>query len=251
MKIVDIIDQSLLEEQKKRDQRVRSGKYSPSSFGRCYRYQYWNRKNEKPSDPIDVKTLRVFKVGNLFHDFIQRFFEKRMPINTGKEIVGYTSNIEVKFETEDFIGFADIVLKDIIVDIKSIKSWGFKQFSKAGYNVVVDKESYILQLMAYVYFLGKNYGKLLFVEKDSLDIAEFDFKLDDWKELLLKEINKLKEIWKEDRIPEAQPRAYGGRECSYCIFRTKCGKEAKYVDTAKRKKQKERRVKQASNTSIW
>ena len=69
--IEKLIDDYLLAEQTQRAKKERSGLWSPSSFGRCFRYQFWNRKNEPQTNPPDLRALKIFKVGNIFHDFIQ------------------------------------------------------------------------------------------------------------------------------------------------------------------------------------
>ena len=111
--IQEKIDKYLLEDEAKKANRTRSGKWSPSSFGRCYRYQYWNRLNEPLTNPISIDTLKIFKVGNIIHRFFQDILK-------GDYIV------EAKIETEDCLGFADLVGLDEVIDIKSARSYLFR-----------------------------------------------------------------------------------------------------------------------------
>ena len=36
------------------------------------------------------------------------------------------------------------------------------------------------------------------------------------------EMNTLLDYWEKKELPPAEPRAYGGLECTYCCFRKKC-----------------------------
>jgi hypothetical protein len=212
--VVDIektIDDALLQEQIISSQRTRSGKWSPSSFGRCYRYQFWNRKNIPQSNPVDVEALRRFKLGKLVHNFVQNFIPDKQT--------------EVKVETDDVLGFADIVQPKKVIDIKSIRSFGFKKILKKDYDITLDKFSYILQLMSYVKFLSKKVGELFFVDTDSMKIKTFEFKIEDWEAKVDEELEVLRGFWKQDKLPPASPRAYGGKECKYCVFENECIKE--------------------------
>ena len=211
MTIQSLIDTALLKEQEEKSKRVRSGKFSPSSFGRCYRMQFWNRTNEPQTDPPDVEALRRFKVGNIIHDYAQSFFPQ--------------AQREVKILVEDdIIGFADIVLPDEVVDIKSCRTYEFKLMIKKEYDIKVSKLTNCLQATSYALFLNKPQARLVFIEKDALDSKEFILKVEDWKEAIKDELEILRGHWKNESLPAPSPRAYGGKECSYCNFQTKCFK---------------------------
>ena len=211
MTIQSLIDTALLKEQEEKSKRVRSGKFSPSSFGRCFRYQFWNRLNEPQTNPPDVEALRRFKVGNIIHDYAQSFFPQ--------------AQREVKILVEDdIIGFADIVLPDEVVDIKSCRTYEFKLMIKKDYDIKVSKFTNVLQVCSYAYFLGKPKARLIFIEKDALDSKEFVLKVEDWKEAIKDELEILRGHWKNESLPAPSPRAYGGKECNYCNFMTKCFK---------------------------
>lgn len=214
------LDQILLREQEQKKDRIRSGKFSPSSFGYCIRKQVFNRANLPPSNPIDIRTLRVFKAGDLFHDFFQSLLEN---VRT-----------EVKIETDDICGYADIVIDDekTVADIKSMHSKGFWYLAKCG-DIKTEKFHNILQVMTYVYLLGYDKGKLIFTDKDTLCIEEYDFALENWKEHVEAEIEALKKAWKdylEGTLPEPRARVFGTdkktgipNEClKYCSFRDYC-----------------------------
>jgi len=188
-------------------------------MGYCFRRQYWYRKGVTPTNPPDARTLRVFKCGNLFEDFVSLY----LPDNVEKQVL---------VETEDIKGYADYVLEDEVIDLKSQHSKSFWWMAKSDYNIAVEKKPNILQVMTYAYLLDKRKGTLAFISKDDLCIEEFTFTIDKWKDEIDRELETLRKYWIEDTLPPAQPRCYWNKkkgeflECGYCPFLDKC-KEVK------------------------
>lgn len=211
MNISELIKIDLDSERKKRSERIRSGRYSPSSFGRCFRAQFWNRKNEPISNPPDDRAMRIFSCGDIFHDWIQ---EKLRKVNPDIQC-------EVKIERENYIGFADIVNGDEVIDIKTMHSKAFWYLDKC-IDIKKEKYSNWLQVMWYAICLGKKYGKLCFVSKDDLCINEYREEANDyWKTEISKETCALDCIWMKGELPKAEPRAWK-TECAYCNWEKKC-----------------------------
>jgi len=208
--IQNLIDKALEPEERK----PRSGKWSPHAFGRCYRYQYWLRKNETPTDPPDKRVLRIFAVGKMFHNFVQDLIK-----DTEKEVL---------CETDDVKGYADLVNTDEVIDIKSQHSFSFWHRKKEENNIKEKLYPNWLQVMWYAKQLGKKRGRLVFVSKDDLCIQEYTQDLDDyWEGELTEELNKLRVYWEGNILPKPEPRAYKNakgefKECGYCSFKTKC-----------------------------
>jgi CRISPR/Cas system-associated exonuclease Cas4 (RecB family) len=209
MSIQQLIDDTLTIEQEVKSKRIRSGKFSPSSFGKCYRAQYWNRKNEPVTNPPSVEALRRFKVGNIIHSYVQGFFPQAQ-----REVIVLSG--------DDMVGYADIVLPDEVIDIKSCRAYEFKLFKKKGFDVKEDKFQNCLQVCTYALFLNRSKARLVFIEKDALDSKEFELETKDFKKEVEDELEILRGYWKEDKLPPPLPRAYGGRECEYCGFKDKC-----------------------------
>ncbi len=214
--IQQLIDDSLVRKIKHKP----SGKINASQLGKCYRAQFWYRKGEEPSNPIDARTLRVFKVGDLFHEFVESFLPEHQR--------------EVEFENEDIKLRADIVLDDEVIDIKSQHSRAFWYMQKSGYDIAKQKETNILQVMAGAYFLNKPKGKLIFISKDDLCIAEYQFFMTNWKDKVETELHNLRSIWTLGVLPDAKPRAYmndkgESGECGYCGYLDKCKNEGGYI----------------------
>jgi len=209
--IQKLIDAELLKEQDSRKGRKGSGKWKPSMLGRCYRAHYWARKGEEQTNPPDIRTLRVFKVGKLFHEFVQGYLPEKCT--------------EVEVNDENVYGFADIVGQDTVYDIKSQHSRAFWYMKKDGYDVKKEKYTNWLQVMCYAKMLGKKKGCLMFVSKDDLCVEEYVDFTENWEEELTKEFTTLNAIWEQDILPAPEPRAYSGKECTYCNFKDKCKEE--------------------------
>lgn len=209
MSVIKTIDEYLLNKQAERANRERSGCYSPSSFGKCYRAQYWNRKNEPQTNPPDIISLRRFACGDLFHDFVQNMLPP------------HQNEVLVKVDP-DILGYADIVGDNFVADLKSQHSKAFWWMSRPDYNIEEEKLPNILQVVYYASRLNKPIAKLVFISKDDLCIEERDFAVDKWLPKLETEITMLRDYWKGELLPPPMPRAYGGKEGKYCGWLEKC-----------------------------
>jgi CRISPR/Cas system-associated exonuclease Cas4 (RecB family) len=207
--IQQLINEALLKEQEDRKDRVGSGKISPSALGTCFRRQIYKLKRFKETDPPDVRGLRVFKAGKLFHDFVQGFIPK--------------DSVEILVETDDIKGYADIVGKDTVYDVKSQHSRGFWYMNKEGYDVKKEKWNNWLQLACYGKLLNKEKLCLVVVSKDDLCINEYVEFTKDWLRDLDTELELIKRFKASDELPPKEPRLYKGKECQYCAYKTLCG----------------------------
>ena len=207
--------QQLINESLVRDEHEGSGKYVPSSFGRCYRAQYWRRKKEPKSNPPDERTLRVFKAGQLFEDFVVGLLPEK----------GYKLQVEV--ETPDVLGYADIVSENEVCDVKSVHSKSFWWMTKSK-DIKKDKYHNWLQVMFYVWQLDKKFGRLCFISKDDLCIQEYVEPFEGyWAEQLDEELSSLRIIWASQKLPPACPRCEPNKkgeywDCAYCDYLDKC-----------------------------
>jgi hypothetical protein len=230
--IQQLIDETLI-----RPDRERSGKWNPSSFGRCYRQQFWNRKNEPKSNPPDERDVRVMAAGQLFHDFVQNILCKK------DDLVNYWER-EALVESEDVKGYADIVGENEVVDIKSQHSKSFWYMSKfKGEDIKKEKYANWLQVGYYARELGKKFMRLVFVSKDDLCIQEYVQPLDEyWLNEIDCELKMLRGLWIDQILPSANPRCEPKTnkkkllennanpaeitywECQYCNWKDKCFK---------------------------
>ncbi len=212
--------QEILNEVLKPKEHIASGLISPSSLGQCYRRQYWSRKGETPSNPIDERTLRVFKCGNLFEDFVIKNLLVRYP--------NWQTQVEVT--KDDIHGFADLVTPDEVDDVKSQHSkkfWYNQKEMQAGKDIRDMFYNNWLQVLTYAWLLSKPKGRLIFVSKDDLAIQEYTQDLDVyWLGEIDMELTKTRYYYNMKTLPPAQPRLYGGeetkKECSFCQFKDLC-----------------------------
>jgi predicted RecB family nuclease len=174
------------------------------------RYQYWSRLQEPETDLPDITALKRFAVGDLFHSYIQDFFPK--------------AETEVLVETDDIKGYADIILADEVIDVKSINDWAFKYVLAKGFDVDKEKPEHCLQVAIYAKLLEKPKASLLFINTKNLATVQCDVDLIKWIPAANLEISKLNAYWLIKGVPKAEPRCYNGKECSYCSFLTKCNK---------------------------
>jgi len=178
-----------------------------SNFGRCYRMQWWYRKGVEMTNPIDLKVLKIFRVGNLFHADLQGLLNP--------------ATVEVEFDGGDVLGHADRVEDDYVEDFKTIGNFQWKLLLKCK-DIEKDKEAYIYQLMAYCYFFKKPRGILTFIHKDTYEMKSFEFLFADWEGRVMVELETLRRYWDSEVLPPAVPRAYGLKDCSYCSFQKEC-----------------------------
>jgi len=212
--IQTLIDNTLASQSK---DHVSSHKFVPSSFGMCFRQQYWRRKDETKSDPPDERTLRVFAAGQLFHDFVQGILTK-----------DNDCEIEILVECEDVKGFADLSRGNEIIDIKSQHSKSFWWMLKKDCDIKKEKYANWLQVLYYARELGKDFGRLVFVSKDDLCIQEYVQPLNEfWKTEIGNELATLRSMWRLDKLPPALPRCSPKKDgtywmCNYCDWRSLC-----------------------------
>jgi len=209
-----LIKERLLYIQEQRKTKRRSGKYSPSSFGRCYRLQYWNRKNEPQSNPTDIRGLIRMAEGIAHHKTLAEYIPE--------------GQSEVMIQTDDVLGFADWVAEDCVYDFKTTDSWKFRKFwDIPTRNIIKHKKEAYLQVGWYALTLGKPKCCLVGVIQGSLTKNHMAFHYQDVSALrsgIMKELDTLKSIWAAERLPPAIPRAFNGNDCSYCQFKDTCDK---------------------------
>ncbi len=225
--IQELIDKAL----EVKEERKRSGLYSPSSLGKCYRAQFFNRQDELQSNPVDARMMRVFKAGNLFHSFVQDVIIKNHP----------EAQKEVLIETDDFKGYADLVLNEEVIDIKSQHSKAFWYRKDLTWNKLEIKLlCNILQVVFYAVNLNKQKARLVFVSKDDVSIQEYPIDVVKWEKTLKEEIEVLRDYWKRQVLPPARARAYPDKdgkfaECGFCGWQDTCFKlEGKEIPVSRK-----------------
>ena len=189
-----------------------SNEYFISSAGGClYRRQLERLVPRQPSSA----TLRRFEIGNVIHRYVQRCISDSVSSKAEVEK-------EVKFEhviddcTLKFHGWADVVLDDCVLEIKSINDINWvKGFSKS----VLPKFRNIQQLLLYMFGLQKSAGYVLYVQSNNLRTLQHYQEFDDaiFKQTMSEFY--LLNICEQKSLPA--PRNVG-EECISCLYSAEC-----------------------------
>ena len=149
--------------------------YHASGAGGCSRKLYFESVEQvEPSNPIDVKTKRLLRLGNVVHDDFEKALTHYNRDNNNRDISSdkekESKEKEIKFHTEQEItidelnvrGFYDIVVECGEVYLYDLKtcggySWKMKFGRKPSFNPSIHYE---LQLGTYGYALREQFGRL-------------------------------------------------------------------------------------------
>jgi hypothetical protein len=212
---VALLNHKLLKDQEEKLNHERSGCISPSKLAQCYHRQYLYIKGFQESDPVDLPTLKRFLRGNIIHKYIQNL------------VVEKETEVKGVLKDATLLGYADVVEKDYILDIKTMEDWVFAWLRKDGFDVYKEKEAEWIQVACYGILLGKPKIKLLFVNNaDVNQMEEYEDYTANWTEKVLDYVTTLQSYVGNNFEPPCAPRLYvkDGKslECNYCSFRSLC-----------------------------
>lgn len=202
------INQYYLDKQKDRERHH----FYISDAGKCSRQTFFKFK-KAPREEMEARVLRLFDHGDHIHQLIMK------PLLSMRNIHVVAS--EVNIPPQELIsGRADAILSDgkdlYVLDIKSINSMVFK-------NLNEPKEDHINQVQLYLHFLDPKKGILLYVNKDTQELKEFQFSYDSKRtKYLLSELADLKTKIDSDVIPPRIPDWPNNWQCRYCAFKEIC-----------------------------
>ncbi|MCX6806896.1 MAG: hypothetical protein NT135_02130 [Candidatus Berkelbacteria bacterium] len=206
------------ETEKRKEKKVEY--FHASQLGSCKRKQIWRRMNEKETNPADDRALRIFAVGDIFHEFLQKKAEESgCLIAKEQEVINDEYNYKGRYDA--FIEKDGVKL---LYDFKSQHSQSFHYMQENGTGVDEGKK---LQIVSYAVMgnLPVQECRLLFVSKDDLCMMEVPVKVEDYKDKVVAELKELNQFYKTKIIPEPLPEIENGRcqwQCLYCPFRDKC-----------------------------
>lgn len=216
--LVGLLDKYLEDNNEKRELKG----FNASGMGHCFLERYWERQG-KEKDDLESRKLRVFEVGNIIHEFLQNVAKQATNIKV--------LECESELQLDGFIfGHPDLLIevdgKLILYDIKTVHSKKFHYSVNPRKGNPQDDLGYIAQLHTYALMLSEKYPRLvdcriLYVSKDDLCMAEKAYPFTEYaRNTVLKEINKLKEMWEKQEEPQAIPQE--DWQCNYCGFQSKC-----------------------------
>lgn len=188
--IQELVNEAVKSERQSKEQRH----WYISRLGACPTGQYLERLGVAPDSPFDDRTLRVFHAGRVFEDWI-------VGLLTGAE-----TQVPVESQELDISGYADLKIGDMVYEIKSKHSRAFWYMIDKGEGANRQHE---IQLWTYLYLLDLPEGKLVYISKDDLTIAEFPVFRDDavLKAETLQILDTLNTAWrtKTPPVPVSDP----------------------------------------------
>jgi len=193
------------------------GRYYPSEAGSCLRKIFYSYKIPKP---LNQETTKIFEMGNLLHDFINKVLESSK--NPHIELI----DTEVPFKLElnniiisgriDNIVKLNINNKVYLVEIKSTSSLKYTQEPNF---------SNILQLQLYMHFKKIHNGLIIYIEKNTLQSKTFEITYDEEQaQLAIDRLLKTHSHLTDNSLPE--PEAKQDKElewqCRFCDYQEEC-----------------------------
>jgi len=194
-----------------------SDSWSPSGLYKCERARWFDRNAREFRQVNDNITKRNMDIGTVLHGLIQSILSPHYEIEFDIEKTVRWQKHEIRLH-----GYIDILMKDLIVDIKTINQFGFKKLGMAPLHT---KKHYINQLNAYAIMANRPVYGVIFINTSDLDYV-VDVGTADL------------ELFKEDmgaivRILEDCPKKTPNFEweCKYCKYKQLCGNTYKKKPT--------------------
>lgn len=229
------------ENQQKRIDEGRLGKFYPSSIGRCKRSVVYQMLGY-PGKPISGQSLLIMENGTSFHNRMEEIFE-RMGLLIAPELSLKDEELRISgrsdaiiwnyLKKEDEEDAEEITLYDVkdkdkvvyqgpannilIVELKSIKNKNFGKLPKSK-----PKKEHEMQLQLYFYLTGIRCGLVYYENKDTQEskyyYVEYNEKL---VEQVKQDIRDILDYVDRRELPEKEGNALDIM-CRYCDFRNLC-----------------------------
>lgn len=191
----------------------------PTDLGKCLAGAYHRRMGVESESPFDERTYRVFKMGNLVEEFVVQ------QIASQYKEEEYSTQIRLEMPEYDMTGYADLLIEDLVYEIKSVNSRKFWYMKKRGGK---PDRHYAMQTAAGVIALKKEEGRLIYISKDDLMIAEYVINKKQDKDLfddVIKELVILNKAWDKKIPPLPVPAIIDGKvnwQASWCGTHKTC-----------------------------
>lgn len=219
----------------KRDKPREHGRLWASDLGKKCRRQQWYQFNEPHhGEKLTGNTKFKFLYGNILEEAVLYMAEE-----AGHEVSHQQFTVEHKVDDWTIRGRIDAIIDDVLVDVKSTSSFGFKRY-KTGIDATNDSFGYLEQLGFYSAF--GDYGVtptdqgFVWIDKQNGHIKYTSAAVKSATQLdaLARDISDAVEQVSEAAVPKAfAPAPYGksGNEalpmsCSYCAFKRHCWRDS-------------------------
>ncbi len=196
----------------KAEKHVSSGKYSISSVGGCWHKKYSELK-KLYKEEFNEKTFRIFAQGDFFHQRLVSELTSKGP-SSGYHVAAAECDIR---NNKYISGRCDMILSHApsknlyIVDFKSCSKWAFDNVKKGEVS-----QTYKDQVLLYMHIFHIPRGYLLFINKASSEIEEYEVPYNKERaEFLINQIKYFFENFVEKDV--APPKCDGGQwGCGCC-----------------------------------
>lgn len=221
---------------------------SPSSICDCRRKIYYRKKGYTQSNPISAPSKLKMEMGNMIHNYIKKILEDK---NYNTFNINYIEGEQLKcaelggllwwYRVDNLI---EIDQKKYMIEVKSVFMSGWSEVQN---NARIEN---ILQLYLYMLFEKIDNGIILYIDRSSGYMKEYNFtlrSLQDYDNDLWKQIEGLNQLALQvnnDTLPERDFQAYMKRteslswefqkdkkmyktdfHCNYCSFKDYCWKD--------------------------
>jgi len=201
----------------------RGNGFSASDMGRCKLMRYWKKMGVPRAKP-EARSLRIFAMGNIVHDFIQSITRE-----TGLSVLS-ESNLEYKVDGKIWAtGHADDLIKVsdneyILFDYKTVHSNKFHYLKSEA-----DKH-YYKQATLYKMMINQSHPewnitgvRILYISKDDLCMKEMFVNADDaMMGECHNELEYLNHCFENKEQPKAEPEEIWECSKSYCPYYMQC-----------------------------
>jgi len=216
------------------EERQPDGKWHPSSISSpCMRAALLQKQGVEPSNPPNDQTKRVFRIGHIFHEFVQEAISNQPAITLA------LSEVKVAHPLLEVEGAADMLvaygMTNELIEIKSIKD--------SGLNYGIPKPEHLMQAGIYTFCLRENGGttedgirilpigdrltrmRFVYVGKETMTIREKVVEYtEELEDRILKRIGQLREYEKMGELPLAIAKdSWYTRYCQYKGSGNCCG----------------------------
>ena len=228
-----VFDNYVLNDQWTRERKITEFYPSDLTF-LCKRNIYYKYTHPEIKDIPDA--LRIFKIGTLIHEYIQKIFgEEREEF----EVINIEAPVRRYYIVDgkriQLRGRADVILMAndelFVVELKSMRPQYFYDYRKK--SMVRDqpfrwmkgvKDDHKMQIQWYMKNLRINWGYVIYYEKVGLQEKIYEIDLDDYDPT--NDVSSIAKViyraLRDGKIPKPERKHWGGKICNYCKYHNVC-----------------------------
>lgn len=218
--VATILERIRLEDdqQERLNPKHRVGVYRASSIGGCARQLAYKMFGETKKESVPPElSLGIFREGNVHHNALRELLGKCGVMSHVEQGMSKKYNHKgVKFTVT---GTCDCVWNGIVIDIKSMNTYGFQYLDK---NFPSKYPQYIAQIQLYMDMLGLEWGCFIFKDKNTGELKSKHVQYD--KAEVDKVLDKLAALHlrlKKKKLP-LKPYSKSDWHCKSCQYRIAC-----------------------------